>query len=101
MKKYFYTMAVIAVFAIGFAASGDSEGDSEEVYYSNGKEFHKKHYTCSNCGDSPEYAWRWVSTDGNSRIDPYNLSGNFYEGKFYCSKCIDEAEEKIKRRRGW
>ena len=93
-------MMVMAVFAIGFAASGDSE-DEEVFYDSNGKKFRKVYYTCANCGETPEWAWEWKSTVDSETIDPHShrgvggLKGNFYAGKFYCSKCITETAKKM------
>lgn len=88
MKKYFYTMAVIAIFAIGFAASGDSD----EVMTDDGRVYHKVTYTCEMCGDSPEYAYQWKSKDG-WRKDPNGISENFWAGKFYCRTCVRKVME--------
>lgn len=99
MKKYFLSMMVMAIFAIGFAASGD---DDDEVWVTeSGKKYHKKHYTCAQCGDSPEYAYKWVSEDGKTTIDENKLSGNFYAGNFYCSNCISKAAAERDKRIGW
>lgn len=96
MKKYFYSMVVMAIFAIGFAASGDSE--DEETYVDEwGHKYHKVVLKCTMCGASPRYASYWEADGGSSINKP---SSNFLDGKFYCSDCIDKLAERYKRRVG-
>ena len=83
MKKCFYTMAVIALFAIGFAASDDSG----EVYIeSGGEKFYKVVLTCERCGETPEWAYYYDNRHG-SIIDERGAKSGYWKGKFYCNRC--------------
>lgn len=74
MKKFFYTMAVIAIFAIGFAASGDDE----EVRYDRwGEKYYKKTVKCAKCDITVVY---WEAESGNSIDKP----DRWYKGEYYC-----------------
>lgn len=81
MKKYFYTMAVIAIFAIGFAASGE---DEDEVRYSFGRKYHKVHLKCVNCGGETYY---WEADDGSGSISKPS-DGHFRNGNYYCGSAM-------------
>lgn len=85
MKRLFLTTSVIALFAIGFTASGDSE----EVRYDDyGVEYHKKTIYCAICGDPYTY---WESKDGGCSIG--KPSDSMAGGKYYCStKCISKMK---------
>ena len=85
----------MAIFAIGFAASGDSG----EVMEKNGTTYYKVVLKCEECGESPEYAYYWDDHHGG-RLYERPLHGNYLDGKFYCSECIDKLAEKYRRRRG-
>lgn len=85
MKKCFFTMAAIALFAIGFAASDDSG----EVYVEhNGEKFYKVVLTCERCGETPEYGYYYDNRHG-STIDERGAKGNYWKGKWYCTRCLD------------
>ena len=85
MKKYFFTMAVIAIFTIGFAASDDSD----EVRYKNGREYHKKIPKCHNCGEENPYHYYWEDSKGNKLWDGNGGdSSNWKFGYYFCNTCL-------------
>lgn len=87
MKKCFYTMAVIALFAIGFAASDDSG----EVYIENGGEkFYRVDLQCQMCGATPEYAHYYDNRHGATIDKPRE---NMWEDRFYCNTCISKVRK--------
>ena len=85
MKKYFYSMVVMAIFAIGFAASGDNE---EETYVDEfGHKYHKKILKCVKCGDT---TWYWEADDGSGSVNKPS-SMHFHDGKYYCGSAYKEC----------
>jgi len=86
MKKYFLSMLVMAVFAIGFAASGDSE----EVRYDDaGRKYHKVRAKCHNCGKENPYHDYWEDDKGNKMGYP---NGNLIRGYYYCNDCLSHPD---------
>lgn len=81
MKKYVLTMFVIALFAIGFAASGDND-----VKVVNGTEYHRVRAKCHNCGADSGQDY-WESEKGSTIMDP-TLDENFRRGRYYCNYCL-------------
>lgn len=87
MKKLFYTMAVIAIFAIGFAASGD---DDEVRYDSAGREYHKVRAKCHNCGrENPNHDY-WQTDDKSCSMG--TPQGNMKYGRYYCNECLSDPD---------
>jgi len=84
MKKYVLSMMVIIIFAIGFAASGDSD----EVRYENGREYYKKIPKCYNCGTENPYHYYWEDSHGNIIFGPGGEGGNWIRGRYFCNECI-------------
>lgn len=77
MKKAFLTTIVVALFATGFTASGDSE----DVRYENGVKYHKVTVKCAECGVSLDY---WESESGGAWINkPNTWHGDYYCGTHY------------------
>lgn len=81
MKKFLYSFFVIALFAIGFAASSDSEGSDEVYYDAQGKKYHKRILKCVKCGDT---TWYWEADDGSGSLN--RPSSHIIDGKYYCGK---------------
>ena len=79
-------MAVMAIFAIGFAASGDDE----EVKYVNGKEYHKVKAKCYNCGAENPYHDYWEDEKGYYMGAP---EGNMIRGRYYCNSCLLDPDK--------
>ena len=75
MKKVFLTTIVVALFAMGFTASGDSE----EVRYDDaGRKYHKVTEKCAKCDETYSY---WEDENGRNFI---NKDDRYYKGKWYC-----------------
>lgn len=85
MKRLFLTTAVIALFAMGFTASG------EEVRYDDaGREYHKVIPKCVNCGrENPNHAY-WETDDKHCRMG--EPAGSFIRGRYFCNDCINHPE---------
>lgn len=84
MKKFILTTAVIALFAMGFTASGDSE----EVRYDDaGRKYHKVIPKCHDCGKENPYHAYWQDDKGNRMGEP---AGNIIHGIYRCNDCIDK-----------
>lgn len=83
MKKYVLSMMVIIIFAIGFAASGDSD----EVRYENGRKYYKKIPKCYNCGTENPYHYYWEDDYGNQIFQPTG-SSNWIRGRYFCNECL-------------
>lgn len=86
MKKLFYSMAVMAIFAIGFAASGDSD----EVIHENGRDYYKKIPKCHNCGKENPYHYYWEDKYGNKIHNGDN--SNWIRGRYYCTDCLSHPD---------
>ena len=77
-------MAVMAIFAIGFAASGDSD----EVRHENGRDYYKKIPKCHNCGKENPDHYYWEDNHGNKIFRNETASSNWIRGRYYCNDCI-------------
>jgi len=88
MKKYFFTMAVIAFFAIGFAASGDSD----EVIHENGRDYYKKIPKCYNCGKENPAHYYWQDDHGNIIWHNETGSSNWIRGRYFCTSCLTDPK---------
>lgn len=85
MKKSLLSMCVVAFFAMGFAASGDSE----EVRYDNaGRKYYKKIPKCTNCGKENPHLAYWEDDKGNKIFEVDD--SNWIRGKYYCSDCLHD-----------
>ena len=82
MKKLLLSTCVVALFAMGFAASGDSD----EVRYDDaGRKYHKVRAKCYNCGKENPYHDYWEDDKGNIMDAP---NGSIVRGRYYCNECI-------------
>ena len=85
MKKLLLSTCVIALFAMGFAASGENE---DEVYYDQfGHKYHKVHLKCVKCGTE---TWYWEADDGSGSINKPGRE-HFSDGDYYCGSTLNDC----------
>ena len=87
MKKTILSMAVVTLFAIGFAASSEKE----EVRYDDaGRKYHKVRAKCYNCGTENPYHDYWEDDNGNKMGFP--LGNILRNGHYYCNYCLSDPD---------
>lgn len=84
MKKIVLTSFLVALFAMGFTASSESE---EVMYDDQGRKYHKVIPKCHDCGKENPYHAYWENENGGTIGEP---QGNVIRGIYRCSDCIDK-----------